>query len=120
MWCDASAVDGGVRQALENAGADSHFNIAQPIDCVGADHPCVITSTVTNWMMGEAMDAIESGSYGDGKVIEANIDNGGVYLGKFSDKVPADVQSKVEEYTEQIKADTFITDDEVVAIKSGL
>ena len=63
----------------------------------------MITSTVTNWMMGEAMDAIESGSYGDGKVIEANIDNGGVYLGKFSDKVPADVQSKVEEYTEQIK-----------------
>ena len=120
MWCDASAVDGGVRQALENAGADSHFNIAQPIDSVGPDHPCVITSTVTNWMMGEAMDAIESGTFGDGKIIEANIDNGGVYLGKFSDKVPADVQSKVEEYTEQIKADTFITDDEVAAIKSGL
>ena len=120
MWCDASAVDGGVRQALENAGADSHFNIAQPIDSVGPDHPCVITSTVTDWMMGEAMDAIESGTFGDGKIIEANIDNGGVYLGKFSDKVPADVQSKVEEYTEQIKADTFITDDEVAAIKSGL
>ncbi len=120
MWCDASAVDGGVRQALENAGADSHFNIAQPIDSVGPDHPCVITSTVTDWMMGEAMGAIESGTFGDGKIIEANIDNGGVYLGKFSGKVPADVQSKVEEYTEQIKADTFITDDEVAAIKSGL
>ena len=120
MWCDASAVDGGVRQALENAGADSHFNIAQPIDLVGSDHPCVVTSTVTDWKMGEAMGAIESGTFGDGKVIEANIDNGGVYLGKFSDKVPADVQSKVEEYTEQIKADTFITDDEVAAIKSGL
>ena len=120
MWCDASAVDGGVRQALETAGADTHFNIAQPIDLVGDDHPCVVTSTVTNWMMGEAMKAIEDGTFGGGKVIEANIDNGGVYLGSYSDKVSADVQSKIEEYTEQIKADTLISDDEVEAIRSGL
>ena len=119
-WCDASAVDNGVRKALENAGADSHFNIAQPIDSVGDAQPTVITSTVTNWMFGEAMDAIEDGSFGDGKVIEANIANGGVSLGKFSDKVPADVQEKVAEYTEQIKADSFLTDDEVNAIKSTL
>ena len=120
MWCDASAVDGGVRQALETAGADTHFNIAQPIDLVGDDHPCVVTSTVTNWMMGEAMKAIEDGIFGGGKVIEANIDNGGVYLGSYSDKVSADVQSKIEEYTEQIKADTLISDDEVEAIRNGL
>ena len=120
MWCDASAVDGGVRQALETAGADTHFNIAQPIDLVGDDHPCVVTSTVTNWMMGEAMKAIEDGTFGGGKVIEANIDNGGVYLGSYSDKVSADVQSKIEEYTEQIKADTLISDDEVEAIRNGL
>ena len=119
-WCDASAVDNGVRKALENAGADSHFNIAQPIDAVGDAQPTVITSTVTNWMFGEAMKAIEEGSFGDGKVIEANIANGGVYLGKFSDKVPADVQDKVAEYTEQIKADSFLTDDEVDAIKKTL
>lgn len=120
MWCDASAVDGGVRQALESAGADTHFNIAQPIDLVGSDHPCVVTSTVTDWKMGEAMSAIEDGSFGGGKVIEANIDNGGVSLGKYSDAVPQDVQDKVAEYTDQIKADTLITDDEVEAIRSGL
>lgn len=119
-WCDASAVDNGVRKALENAGADSHFNIAQPIDCVGDSQPTVITSTVTNWMFGEAMKAIEDGTFGDGKVIEANIANGGVSLGKFSDKVPADVQQKVADYTEQIKSDSFLTDAEVEAIKSGL
>ena len=104
MWCDASAVDGGVRQALESAGADTHFNIAQP----------------TDWKMGEAMSAIEDGSFGSGKVIEANIENGGVSLGKYSDAVSQDVQDKVAEYTEQIKADTFLTDDEVETIKSGL
>ena len=32
MWGDASAVDNGVRKALENAGADSHFDIAQEDD----------------------------------------------------------------------------------------
>ena len=120
MWCDASAVDGGVRQALESAGADTHFNIAQPIDLVGSDHPCVVTSTVTDWKMGEAMSAIEDGSFGSGKVIEANIENGGVSLGKYSDAVSQDVQDKVAEYTEQIKADTLLTDDEVETIKSGL
>ena len=120
MWCDASAVDGGVRQALESAGADTHFNIAQPIDLCGSDHPCVVTSTVTDWKMGEAMSAIEDGSFGGGKVIEANIENGGVSLGKYSDAVSQDVQDKVAEYTEQIKADTLLTDDEVETIKSGL
>ena len=120
MWCDASAVDGGVRQALETAGADTHFNIAQPIDLCGSDHPCVVTSTVTDWKMGEAMSAIEDGSFGGGKVIEANIDNGGVSLGKYSDAVPQDVQDKVAEYTDQIKADTLVSDDEVEAIRSGL
>ena len=120
MWGDASAVDNGARQALEAAGADTHFDIAQPIDAVGDAQPTVITSTVTDWMFGEAMDQIEKGEYGDGKVIEANIDNGGVHLGSFSSKVPEDVQKKVEEYTEQIKADTLITDAEVDAIKATL
>ena len=120
MWGDASAVDSGVRQALETAGADTHFNIAQPIDLCGSDHPCVITSTVTDWKMGEAMSAIEDGSFGGGKVIEANIDNGGISLGKYSDAVSQDVQDKVAEYTDQIKADTLVSDDEVEAIRSGL
>ena len=120
MWGDASAVDNGARQALENAGAETHFDIAQPIDIVGSDEPTVITSTVTDWMFGQAMDEIEGGSYGGGKVIEANMDNGGVYLGKFSDKVPADVQAKIGEYADQVKAGTFLSDDEYEAVYNTL
>ena len=120
MWGDASAVDNGARQALEAAGADTHFDIAQPADIVGEDQPTVITSTVTDWMFGQAMDEIEAGTYGGGKAIIGNMDNGGVYLGTFSDKVPAEVQDQINEYAEQIKAGTFITDEEVDAIEAGL
>ncbi len=120
MWGDASAVDNGVRQALEAAGADTHFDIAQPIDIVGDDQPTVVTSTVTDWMIGQAMDEIESGSFGGGKAITADMSNGGITLGKFSDKVPADVQDKVNEYVEEIKAGTFLTDDEVSKIQDTL
>jgi basic membrane protein A len=120
MWGDASAVDNGARQALEAAGADTHFDIAQPIDIVGDDQPTVVTSTVTDWMIGQAMDEVESGSFGGGKAITGNMDNGGISLGKFSDRVSKDVQDKVKEYSEQIKAGTFITDDEVSTIQKSL
>ena len=112
--------ENGARQALEAAGADTHFDIAQPIDIVGADQPTVVTSTVTDWMIGQAMDEIESGSFGGGKAITGNMDNGGITLGKFSDKVSQDVQDKIKEYSEQIKAGTFVTDDEVSAIQNTL
>ena len=120
MWGDASAVDNGARQALEEAGVDTHFDIAQPIDSVGADNPSVITSTVTDWMIGQVMDEVESGSFGGGKAITGNMDNGGISLGKFSDKVSKDVQDKINEYAEQIKAGSFITDDDVSAIQNTL
>ena len=120
MWGDASAVDNGVRQALQNAGADTHFDIAQPIDAVGDDQPTVITSTITDWMIGQAMDEIESGKFGGGVAITGNMDNGGITLGKFSDKVSQDVQDKIAEYSDQIKAGSFISDADVEAIEKGL
>mgnify|MGYP000850954622 FL=1 len=120
MWGDASAVDNGARQALEQAGADTHFDIAQPIDIVGSDQPTVVTSTVTDWMISQAMDEIEAGSFGGGNIIEANMGNGGISLGKFSDKVSSDVQSKIKEYADQISSDEFLTDDEVNAVKDTL
>lgn len=120
MWGDASAVDNGARQALESAGADTHFDIAQPIDSVGEDQPTVITSTVTDWMFGEAMDQIEAGDFGSGKVIEANMENGGVFLGTFSDKVSQEIQDQIATYSEQIKAGSLISDDEVSAIEKTL
>ncbi len=120
MWGDASVVDDGVRQALERAGADTHFDIAQPIDIVGSDQPTVVTSTVSDWMIGQAMDEVEAGSFGDGQIIEANMDNGGISLGSFSDKVPADIQEKIAEYAAQIKSGSFPTEDEVNDILSTL
>ena len=120
MWGDASAVDNGARQALEAAGADTHFDISQPIDILGDSQPTVIASTVTDWKIDQAMDEIEEGTFGGGKGITADMDNGGVSLGQFSDKISAENQAKIEEYAEQIKAGTFLTDEEVEAIKSTL
>ena len=120
MWGDASAVDNGSRKALEAAGADSHFDIAQPIDILGDNQPTVIASTVTDWKIDQAMDEIEKGEFGGGKAITANMDNGGVTLGKLSDKIPADVQTKINEYVDQIKAGTLLTDDEIEAVKGTL
>lgn len=48
------------------------------------------------------------------------VDNGGAYLGSFSSKVPEDVQKKIVEYTEQVKAGTLISDADVDAIKATL
>ncbi|WP_082667193.1 BMP family lipoprotein [Tractidigestivibacter scatoligenes] len=120
MWGDASGVDNGARQALEQAGAETHFDIAQPIDIVGDSEPTVIASTVLDWMIAQVLDEVEAGTFGNGEVITASMDNGGVSLGKFSDKVPADVQEKIEEYEDQISAGTFLTDDEVSAIEQTL
>lgn len=107
IWGDASAAENGVRSALEEAGADSHFNIAQPLDVSGLNQPTVIASTVVDWMIGQAMDRIESGEYGRGHVIEANLQNGGVSLSELSDKVPDDIRQKVEGYASQIKDGKF-------------
>ncbi len=38
---------------------------------LGPNQPTVIASTVVDWMIGQAMDRIESGEYGRGHVIEA-------------------------------------------------
>ncbi len=66
------------------------------------------------------MDEVESGSFGGGNVIEANMSNGGISLGKFSDKVSSDVQSKIKDYADKISADEFLTNDEINAIKDTL
>ena len=120
MWGDASAVDTGARQALEAAGADTHFDIAQPIDSVGDSQPTVVASTVIDWMIGQAMDEIEAGTFGEGKVIEANMDNGGVYLGTIADKVSDDLKAQIEECVEQVKAGVLVTQEDVDTFKASL
>ena len=77
------------------------------MDVSGLNQPTVIASTVVDWMIGQAMDRIESGEYGRGHVIEANLQNGGVSLSELSDKVPDDIKQKVEGYASQIKEGKF-------------
>ena len=105
MWSDASAADNGVRQALEDAGADAHFDIAQPRDLMGTT--TVIASTVINWPVRDAMERVVKEVYGNGASIAANMVNGGIALGELSDKIPADVQKKIADYADQIAAGTF-------------
>lgn len=105
IWSEASAADNGVRQALSDAGTGSHFNIAQPRDLSGEQ--AVVASTVIDWPVRQAMEAMENGSYGNGAVITADLANGGISLGKLSDDVPADVQAKIRSYVSQITAGSF-------------
>lgn len=105
IWSEASTADNGVRQALSDAGADGHFNIAQPRDLAG--EPAVVASTVIDWPILEAMKAVADGSYGGGAVIVADLANGGIGLGKLSDAVPDDVREKIEAFVAQIEDGSF-------------
>ena len=109
---DASAVDSGARQAIDeaNQAADSiHiYDIAQPSDSLG-QNACIITSQVTDnaSLVGLSMQAVEEGSFG-GEVIYGTLQNGVLSAGKLSDLVPADVQAAYQEYIAQMIADTFM------------
>lgn len=105
IWSEASVADNGVRAALEAAGADSHFNIAQPRDLAG--EPTVIASTVIDWPIREAMEAVEAGTFGNGAVTKADLANGGISLGELSDVLPEDVRARIEDYVAQIADGTF-------------
>lgn len=107
IYGDASAVDSGVREALQaHPGA---LNIAQPSDLGGKDDAVIATSVVTDntVMLVQAMKDAEGDSFGN-KIVDGTIKNGAIKIGTFSDKaVPADVQKKFAEYEAQIKDGTF-------------
>lgn len=105
IWSEASAADNGVRRALEEAGADSHFNIAQPRDLVG--EATVVTSTLIDWPIKQAMEAVADGGFGGGEVLVADLGNGGISLGELSATIPGDVRAKIEAYVDQIREGTF-------------
>lgn len=108
MFGDASAVDSGARQAL--ASHANTFDIGQPSDLVKDDKTgVVIGSVVTDnaTMVKLCMDDVINGKFGN-KTIYGNIENGGVSVGTFSDKVPEDVKTKYLEIVDKIKAGTFI------------
>ena len=109
---DASAVDSGARQAIDEAnktaGAVTIYDIGQPADILGQNE-CIICSQVTDnsAMISESMKAVEEGRFG-GEVIYGTLQNGTLAAGKISDLVPEDVKAKYEEYLEQMKNDTFM------------
>ena len=109
---DASAVDSGVRQAIDEANHASNsiniYDIAQPSDCLGQNE-CIITSQVTDnaSLVGLSMQAVEDGSFG-GEVIYGTLQNGVLSAGRISNMGPTDVATREQKYITQMIADTFM------------
>ena len=109
---DASAVDSGARQAIDeyNAaqGGIKVFDIAQPSDLLGQNE-CIIGSQVTDnsAMVGACMEAVEAGKLG-GDVIYGTLENGALSAGAVGDIVPAEVKEQYNAYIEEMKAGTFM------------
>ena len=108
---DASAVDSGARQAIDQANGTAGiniFDIGQPADLLG-QNPCVINSVVTDnaGMIGLCMQAVQDGSFGN-QVVYGNLENGCVYLGKFNDElVDADTQAQINDYIAKLQDGSF-------------
>ena len=109
---DASAVDSGARQAIDEANAAAGsvkvYDIAQPSDSLGQNE-CIITSQVTDnsSLVSLSMQAVMNNSFG-GEVIYGTLQNGALSAGRISDLVPADVQTAYQDYLDQMVADTFM------------
>ena len=109
---DASAVDSGARQAIDEAntasGSVKIYDIAQPSDLLGQNE-CIICSQVTDnaSLVGLCMEAVESGAFG-GEVIYGTMQNGVLSAGGLSDLVPAEVQDQYLAYIDQMVEGTFM------------
>lgn len=109
---DASAVDSGARQAIDEAnkaaGEVKIYDIGQPADILGQNE-CIICSQVTDnsAMVSASMKAVEDGSFG-GEVIYGTLQNGTLSAGAIADIVPEDVKAKYEEYLQQMMDETFM------------
>ena len=109
---DASAVDSGARQAIDEAnkaaGAVKIFDIAQPADILGQNE-CIICSQVTDnsSLVGLSMQAVVNGTFG-GEVIYGTLQNGALSAGRISDLVPAEIQEQYKAYLDEMVADTFM------------
>ena len=109
---DASAVDSGARQAIDEAnkaaGAVKIFDIAQPADILGQNE-CIICSQVTDnsSLVSLSMQAVMNGTFG-GEVIYGTLQNGALSAGAISDLVPAEIQEQYKAYIDEMIADTFM------------
>ena len=110
---DASAVDSGARQAIDEANEASGeikvYDIAQPADLLG-QNPCVIGSQVTdNSVLIElSMKAVEEGSFG-GETLYGTLQNGVLSAGELNKEViPEEVQTAYADYIQQMVDGTFM------------
>ena len=109
---DASAVDSGARQAIDDhntkAGAVEVFDIAQPADLLGQNE-CVIGSQITDnsSLIALSFEAVEKGTFG-GEVLYGNLQNEVLSAGALSDLVPEDAQAKYETYLQQMVDGEFM------------
>lgn len=109
---DASAVDSGARQAIDEANAAAGsvkiYDIAQPADILGQNE-CIITSQVTDnsSLVGLSMQAVMNGTFG-GEVIYGTLQNGALSAGRISDLVPEEIQTQYQAYIEEMVNDTFM------------
>ena len=112
FFSDASAVDSGARQAIDEAnaanGSVTIYDIAQPSDLLGQNE-CIIGSQVTDnsSMVGLCMQAVADGSFG-GEVIYGTLQNGALSAGALSDLVPAEKQEAYQNYIQQMIDGTFM------------
>lgn len=107
---DASAVDSGARQAIDNANTNgiTIYDIGQPADLLG-QNPCVICSVVTDnaGMLGLCMEAVENGTFGNA-VVYGTLENNCLSIGGLNDElVSAEIQAHYLALVEEIKAGTF-------------
>jgi basic membrane protein A len=107
---DASAVDSGARQAIDQANGDTVkiIDIGQPADLLG-QNPCVACSVVTDnaGMLAICLEKVENGTFGN-EVVFGSLENGCVFLGAFNnDLIDADTQAKIVEYVQQLQDGTF-------------
>lgn len=111
---DASAVDSGARQAIDEANKESGeikiYDIAQPGDFLGQNE-CIIGSQVTDnsSLVGLSMKAVEEETFG-GEVIYGTLGNGVLSAGKLNDLVPEEIQKKYLAYIEEMIAGTFMAE----------
>ena len=110
---DASAVDSGARQAIDEAneanGSITIYDIAQPTDLLG-QNACVIGSQVTdNAVLIElSMKAVEEGNFG-GETLFGTLQNGVLSAGELNTEiVPEEVQTAYADYIKQMEEGTFM------------
>jgi len=109
---DASAVDSGARQAIDEhntaVGSIKVYDIGQPGDILG-QNPCVIGSQVTDNsnLIALSFKAVEEGTFG-GEVLYGNLQNGVLSAGALNELIPTEKQELYNTYIQQMIDETFM------------